>query len=447
LIPEKRHTTRIPPKQQAIRDQCFHPTGTFIVFREEEIEQSIPDRFEQQVRKYPDRLAVVDGNSSLTYGELNRQANRVAHAVLALSGAENEPVALLFEPSLSIYPAVLGALKAGKSYVPLDASLPESRNSYILENSQSRLLITSTPNCALAQRLALNRSQLLNVDELDSALDTGNPDFPISPDSLAWIIYTSGSTGQPKGVFHNHRNLLHMMMNYTNHFGICPEDRLSLLSSYSVHVGTYGAFMSLVNGATLYPRDTRKLGIAGMADKRLVAYVVPDQESVPTSSELRRFLQGELPNYMIPSAFVMLDSLPLTPNGKIDRAALPAPGRTRPELEAVFVAPRTIVEEVLEGIWVEILGVERVGIHDNFFELGGHSLLATLVIARVIRALQVEVPLRSLFETPTVAGLAAVILQNQAKLFAQEDMERILTETEALSEKEARLLLIESDES
>jgi len=138
--------------------------------------------------------------------------------------------------------------------------------------------------------------------------------------------------------------------------------------------------------------------------KRLVAYVVARPDT--STNELRSFLKQKLPEYMIPSAFVFLESLPLTPNGKVDCKALPVPDQARPELEAIFVRPRNPVEEMLAEIWAEVLRVERIGIHDNFFELGGHSLLATQVISRIRRALQMEIPLRALFETPTVAGLA-----------------------------------------
>ena len=112
---------------------------------------------------------------------------------------------------------------------------------------------------------------------------------------------------------------------------------------------------------------------------------------------------------MVPAAFVMLDALPLTASRKIDRRALPAPDWARPELEQAFVAPRTPFEEALAGIWSQMLGVDQVGIHDNFFELGGHSLLATRVISHMRSALKVEIPLRTMFEAPTVAGLAESI--------------------------------------
>lgn len=125
--------------------------------------------------------------------------------------------------------------------------------------------------------------------------------------------------------------------------------------------------------------------------------------------QLRSFLEGKLPEHMIPSAFVIMDALPLTPNGKVDRAVLPAPDQAGLELKGPYVAPRNPVEEVLVGIWGGIFRVERVGIHDNFFELGGHSLLATRVTSRIRDSFQVEIPLRRLFETPTIAGLAAAI--------------------------------------
>ena len=144
-------------------------------------------------------------------------------------------------------------------------------------------------------------------------------------------------------------------------------------------------------------------------EKRLVAYVVGRQGPVPAESELRGFLKEQLPDYMVPSAFVLLEALPLTPSGKVDRRALPAPDQVRPELGGAFLAPRTPVEEVLAGIWADVLRLEEVGVHDNFFELGGHSLLATQIMSRLCRTFQVELPLRTLFATPTVAGLADVL--------------------------------------
>ena len=141
-------------------------------------------------------------------------------------------------------------------------------------------------------------------------------------------------------------------------------------------------------------------------EKRLVAYVVAQGPARPAASDLRNFLRGKLPEYMVPAGFMVLDALPLMPNGKVDRGALPALDRALPELGEAFVMPRTAAEELLAEIWVQILGIERVGIHDNFFELGGHSLLATQVVSRIRDTFGVEMPLRRLFELPTVSGLA-----------------------------------------
>jgi amino acid adenylation domain-containing protein len=138
-------------------------------------------------------------------------------------------------------------------------------------------------------------------------------------------------------------------------------------------------------------------------DRRLVAYVAADQPRALDPGALREHLRALLPGPMVPGAVVVLARFPLTPGGKVDRGALPDPAR---DAAGRHVAPRTPVEEILAGIWGEVLGIGRVGVHDGFFDLGGHSLLATRVVSRVRTALGAEVPLRALFEHPTVAGLA-----------------------------------------
>ncbi len=146
------------------------------------------------------------------------------------------------------------------------------------------------------------------------------------------------------------------------------------------------------------------------ADRRLAAYVVLDDQAVGIPvGELRAMVSAVLPDYMIPALFVELTNLPLTPSGKVDRAALPAPDHARPELADEFVAPRTATEQLLAGIWCEVLDLDRVGVHDDFFVLGGHSLLATRVVSRVQAVFKVEMLLVDLFDRPTVAELAEVI--------------------------------------
>jgi amino acid adenylation domain-containing protein len=140
-------------------------------------------------------------------------------------------------------------------------------------------------------------------------------------------------------------------------------------------------------------------------DKRLVAYVVPSQEQIFSTSELRRYLKQKLPDHMVPSAFVRLEALPLTPNDKVDRRALPMPDRIR-SAEETFAPPLTLFEEALANIWSEVLKLDLVGIHDNFFELGGHSLLATQVISRLRPAFGIELSLQTIFEAPTLGELS-----------------------------------------
>src|SRR5215213_10895920 len=545
--------------RQPVQVRRVHLTNAFIRFEEEETEQSIPQRFEQQVSRYPDRLAVKTRSHQLTYAALNKVANRVARALLAQRGEGAESIALLLEHDALMIAAILGVLKAGKVYVPLDPYFPYARNSYILENSQAGLIITNNENRSLAESLSENRHSLINIDEMGATHSDENVNLTISADNLAYILYTSGSTGQPKGVVQNHRNLLNVAMRYTNGLHISAEDRLTLLQSYSVAGSVSNMLGALLNGASLFPFNVKEEGLTRLADwlieeeitvyhsvptvfrqfantltgkeefpelrmirlggepvhaedvhlhknyfpsdsifvnsygaseaasvlrycvdkdteisgamvpvgyplgdieilllddegaavesnqvgeiaiksrytspgywrrpeltraafitdpqdegqriyrtgdlgyrqpdgclvvtgrndfrvkirgfrievaeielalrgltkikeaavvahddqhgeKQLVAYVVSEPEQAPTTSELRTFLKGKLPDYMVPSAFVMLDALPLTPNGKLDRLALPAPSLARPELGTNFVSPRNALEEQL----------------------------------------------------------------------------------------------------
>jgi acyl carrier protein len=171
-------------------------------------------------------------------------------------------------------------------------------------------------------------------------------------------------------------------------------------------------------------------------DKQIIAYIIP-QEVAPATNDLRDYLKTKLPGYMVPSAFVTIDCLPLTANGKLDRKALPAPDQSRPELEESFVAPRTAVEETLASIWAAVLKLDKIGIHDNFFELGGHSLLATQLISRIRDTFKLDLPLRSLFEAPTVGDLAKILSAQQARQARETAMEGLLEELEAMSNEDA----------
>ena len=193
------HSYALPPQQQAIREKCFHPTGTFIEFKKEDVERSIPDRFEEQVRKYPGRLAVKTDSSRLSYDALNRAANRIARAVLALQGTDEGPVALMFEKGAPLISAIIGVLKAGKTYVPLDPSYPYARTAYILEDSHAGLIVSNNTCHSLAEELARGTLPMLIIDEVGDSTSSENLGLSIDPNTAAWLIYTSGSTGRPKG--------------------------------------------------------------------------------------------------------------------------------------------------------------------------------------------------------------------------------------------------------
>ena len=171
---------------------------------------------------------------------------------------------------------------------------------------------------------------------------------------------------------------------------------------------------------------------------RLVAYLTSPVQPKPDIRQVRTMLRTKLPDYMIPSSFVLLDTLPLTANGKLDRRALPDPGNTRPDLNNPYAPPSTTTEEQLTSIWSEVLLVVPIGIHDSFFDLGGHSLAASRVVTRVIQTFGLELSVKALFDAPTVAEMAAIIVQNQANRASDEQLVQMLREVEVMTEDEAQ---------
>jgi acyl carrier protein len=147
---------------------------------------------------------------------------------------------------------------------------------------------------------------------------------------------------------------------------------------------------------------------------------------------------------MVPNLFVVLEALPLTPNGKVDRAALPPPAAVSAPQESTFVPPRDNVELHLVKIWEDLLQRRSIGVRDNFFDLGGHSLAETQIASRVLKQFQLEIPVRSFLASPTVAEMAAVIAEYQAKTISEPELERIFTEVESISETEAKQFLAEA---
>lgn len=615
----------VPAAQQAVRERCFHPSNTFVEFPRIDLETSIPHCFEAQVRNFPERIAIQGGDSAISYAQLNQWANRIAHGILEVAERQ-ETVALLLENGSPVIAAILGVLKAGGINVPLDPLFPEERLCYMLDDAQATLLITNSANWALATAIAPPGCPLLNLDELSPHLPTENPEQLLSPDDLTHIIYTSGSTGAPKGIMHNHRDILHNIMYYTNIFRVCREDRVTMMHSSSFNSSTVDMFLPLLNGASVHPWDFRARGFTRFADwlaaeaitifiwiptpfrhfietmqprhrfphlrvlsigsepvslhdiamykahfadeclfvnrlgttetnnfrlffvgketeltgsivpvgyhvddkevllfdeagapvvapgqigeigvrsrymspgywrkpeqtrkaflddpaggeariyltgdlgrlredgcleyfgrkdfqvkirghrievaevemhlresgfckeavvltradlrgqQQLVAYVVPAEGQSPTSAQLHQMLAQQLPDYMVPAAFMVLETLPTTPSGKVDRKNLPLPGPAdmpqRGHSNAADAPPKTATEKRLVELWSQLLGIKRIGIHQSFFELGGHSLSAAHLFNTIHREFGKQLPLSSLLHAPTISQLAALI--------------------------------------
>lgn len=617
------------PQAQLIRHTL---PASFVPFPRTALEQSIAERFEQQVRQYPERIAVKTPDKHISYDALNQAANRIARAILRQRCAGSEPIGLLCGQNIELIAAILGIVKSGKAYVPLDPTHPIARIQMMVDAAHVGLIVADADQLELAHKVAQSHAGavVLCLAEISADESASNPEVVIAPETPAYIFYTSGTTGTPKGVVDHHRNVLHNILRYTNRLGICANDGLTLLQSASFSGSVSNIFGALLNGATLFPFDVRHAGLDAIAawlhrepitiyhsvpaifrafltgdrffpririirlegdqasqqdialykqhfaadcilvnglgatecgivrqyfitptteiagpgvpigyatedmdvlvvdevgnpvaagtigeivvesrylapgywrnsdltsaafrttsrpdirryhtgdlgrmqvdgclehlgrknfqakirghlidvaeveatllritgiieavvvvredepgDPRLVAYSVIDRTPAPSITAIRHRLAESLPEYMIPAAYVFLDVLPLTANGKIDRRALPQPDQSRHDLATPFVAPRTPPEERLATIWTSVLKLERVGIHDNFFDLGGHSLLAGQVTTRIGDVFQLELPIRSLFEAPTIAGLTDLIT------------ELLLAEIEALPE-------------
>jgi len=162
-----------PPEQRAVRDKCFGPVGSFVEFKRDEINQSVSSRFERQVAQYPERIAVRSTTHTFTYDELNRAANRIAHAILDRSDVVQQPIAVLFEHGAPFVTASLGVLKAGGVQVSLESGFPQARLRYVLEQSKAAMLVTDDANLALARQLG--DIPLINIDAIGHRFTDGNP--------------------------------------------------------------------------------------------------------------------------------------------------------------------------------------------------------------------------------------------------------------------------------
>jgi amino acid adenylation domain-containing protein len=268
----------LPEAQQR---QSLLPGNDFNDFEKAEIEQTIPQRFAAQVKRHPNRLAIKTTTRRWTYAELNQAANRVAHSILEQTGGKStDSVALLFDHDAPMVAAMIGALKAGKAYVPLDPASPAERLLQIVNDAGARVLVTNNLNQKVAGTLTVEGLRVINVDKLRRAR-TDDVEVPADPGSLAYLLYTSGSTGQPKGVMQNHRNVLHFIRAYTNNLRLNANDRLSLFSSYCFDASVMDIYGALLNGAALYPIDIKKQGFDG-AIKFLLDEAISVYHSTPT---------------------------------------------------------------------------------------------------------------------------------------------------------------------
>lgn len=248
----------------AIRDRHRHPDGVWEEFSLAGVEQSIGARFEEQVVRYPERLAVYSDAAVLTFGELNRCANRIAHAILErrMGQAEAPAVAILLDNDAPMLAAILGVLKSGAPYVPFDPSFPQERLSHYWQDAGATLLLTDAAHREQALLLVNDPAQILAIDDLPADLPEANPEAAVSPDAIAYIYYTSGSTGAPKSVYNSHRNLLHHIRRNSNIFCVCPADRFLCLKSFSFAGALKDIFGSLLNGASIHLYPLKQKGIA-----------------------------------------------------------------------------------------------------------------------------------------------------------------------------------------
>lgn len=239
-----------PPAQQAIRARCVNPAGGWEAFPEREIEQSIGERFEKMVARFPHNVAIQSERSALRYSELNSAANQIAHWLLAQLGEANQPVALLLANDVRAYAAVMGVLQAGKIYVILDPTFPRELLSYILLDSQATAIVCDGVHRPLAQELAGDSHAIVDLDAMAPGMPANFSMRAIAPDRLAAITYTSGSTGQPKGVCNTHRTFLQWVQRTTNAFHISAKDRRVNAKAFGSSIGIADTLFSILTGGT-----------------------------------------------------------------------------------------------------------------------------------------------------------------------------------------------------
>lgn len=247
------------------RNARIRPLQPFTPFPAEQVEQSITQRFDQQVRAHGDRLAVQGDRGSVRFADLDRISTGLALTILSLCRGGAEPIALLFDHGAAIVASILGVLKTGKFHVVLDTSYPHERLKFLLADSGAKLIVTDGTHLELARRLSDEATAILDVTDHVERPSTGSLDICPSADALAMIIYTSGSTGRPKGVMHTHRTVLADVRNVTNDLGISAHDRWLWHTSVGFAGSARTLYSALLNGSTVYPFDSRRQGFGELA--------------------------------------------------------------------------------------------------------------------------------------------------------------------------------------
>jgi amino acid adenylation domain-containing protein len=281
-------------KTPTMRIDCNNrPYNDCEPFPRQALEGSIGARFDEMVRRFPDKQAVHTQKYSWTYAELNARAERIALAISAHGLPTAAPILLHFNHDAPAIAGVLGVLKAGHFYCALDSAAAPEHNTTIFKSLNPRMLLCDRANLDRSADLTQSTIPIVNVDNLPWP-PNGNPlRTQVSPEALAYVFFTSGTTGSPKGVMDSHRNVLHNILRYTNNLYITSDDRLTLLQTLSFSGSVSSLFCALLNGATIYPFDLRREGPAALAgwlsEQQITIY-----HSVPSifrliASEGRRF--------------------------------------------------------------------------------------------------------------------------------------------------------------
>jgi len=246
-----------------------------------DITRSVRSLFEARVASRRPAIALETDAEAITYDQLNRTANRVARRILACRGTQGDRAVIFLDSNATAIAAMLAALKAGRTYVPLDPEFPTERLAFMFDDCRPRVILTDGRYADRARALAGDHAAVIDLDERAGPTDDSDLGIDTAPDMPAYILYTSGSTGRPKGVMQTQRNLLHFVKSYASSLGIQADDRLTLLYSFSFSAALMDIYGGLLTGATVLPHSVKEHGIAGLSDW-LVDRRISVYHSVPT---------------------------------------------------------------------------------------------------------------------------------------------------------------------